>query len=204
MEPPHLVGIAGPSGAGKTTLARAMAAKIGENVTTVVSLDAYYCDQSTIAPDDRGKLNFDVPEAFDVDLLLLHLRQLAAGEAIDRPVYDFKRHVRTVRTERLVPGRLVVVEGLLALYTSDLRALFDTCVFIGADKSTCLARRLARDVRERGRSEAAVRVRWKTTVYPMCDQYVEPTRQYADLVLDGTASPDENAAAVLEQLSASV
>ena len=200
MEAPHLIGIAGPSGAGKTALARALARQLTGNVWAVVSLDAYYRDRSAIETKDRGKLNFDTPEALDVELLLVQLRQLAAGQVIKRPVYDFRRHMRTTRTERLVPGSVVVAEGLLALYTEDLRALFGTRVFIGADDETCLARRVVRDARDRGRGEAAVRLQWETTVRPMFERYVKPTRQYADLVLDGTVPLERNVTAVLQRL----
>ena len=200
MEAPHLIGIAGPSGAGKTVLARALARQLTGDAGAVVSLDAYYRDRSAIEAKDRSTLNFDILEALDVELLLVQLRQLAAGQAIERPLYDFSRHVRTTRTERLVPGSVVVAEGLLALHTEDLRALFGTRVFIGADDETCLARRVARDARDRGRSEAAVRLQWETTVRPMFERYVKPTRLYADLVLDGTVPLEQNVTAVLQRL----
>ena len=200
MEAPHLIGIAGPSGAGKTALARALARQLTGDTGVVVSLDAYYRDQSTVEAQDRGTLNFDTPEALDVELLLVQLRQLATGQAIERPVYDFRRHLRTTRMERLVPGSIVVAEGLLALHVEDLRALFGTRVFIGADDETCLARRVARDARDRGRSEATVQRQWETTVRPMCERYVTPTQQYADLVLDGTVPLEQNVTAVLQRL----
>ena len=200
MEAPHLIGIAGPSGAGKTALARALARQLTGNAGAVLSLDAYYLDRSAIEAKDRGKLNFDTPEALDIELLLVQLRQLAAGKAIERPVYDFRRHVRTTRTERLVQESVVVTEGLLALHTEDLRALFGMRVFIEANDETCLARRVVRDARDRGRSEAAVRLQWETTVRPMFEHYVKPTRQYADLVLDGTVPLEQNVTAVLQRL----
>ena len=197
MAVPHLIGIAGPSGAGKTALASCLAARLPRLSTAVLSLDSYYLDQSAIASDTSARLNFDTPESLDLELLARHLRQLVTGRPIECPVYDFRTHTRTRRTERVVPGAVVVVEGLLALHRPEIRTLFGTRVFVVADDATCLARRLARDAQERGRSEESVREQWVTTVRPMFKRYVESTQQYADVVVDGTEPLEQVASAVL-------
>ncbi len=197
---PHLIGIAGHSGAGKTALARELAAALRGAPGDVLSLDAYYVDRSGVDPAARARLDYDGPEALDWDLLRGHLRRLAAGRPIERPVYDFRRHVRSPRTERLVPGRAVVVEGRLALYDAAVRALLGTRVYIATDTETCLRRRVARDTRERGRTAAAVRAQWAATVQPAFARHVEPTRRHADLVVDGAEPLALLTAAVLRRI----
>ncbi len=198
--PPHLIGIAGHSGAGKTALARELAATLLGAPGDVLSLDAYYVDRGGVEPGARGRLDYDGPAALDWDLLRDHLRRLAAGRSVERPVYDFRHHVRSPRTERLVPGRVVVVEGRLALYDAAVRALLATRVYVATDAEICLGRRVARDTRERGRTAAAVRAQWRATVQPMFVRYVEPTRRHADLVVDGARPLAALAAAVLRRL----
>ena len=200
---PHLIGIAGHSGAGKTALARELAATLLGAPGDVLSLDAYYVDRSNVAPGARARLDYDGPEALDWDLLRGHLRRLAAGRPVERPVYDFRRHVRSPRTERLVPGRVVVVEGRLALYDAAVLALLGTRVYVATDAATCLGRRVARDTRERGRTVAAVRAQWEATVQPAFARWVEPTRRHADLILDGAEPLAALAAAVLRRVGSS-
>ncbi len=198
---PHLIGIAGHSGAGKTALARELAAALLGAPDDVLSLDAYYVDRSGLAPAARARLDYDGPEALDWTLLRDHLRGLAAGRPIERPVYDFRRHVRGAGTVRLVPGRAVVVEGRLALHDPAVRVLLGTRVFVATDPETCLHRRVARDTRERGRTVTAVRAQWEATVQPAFVRCVEPTRRHADLVVDGTQPLAALAAAVLRRMS---
>ena len=200
---PHLIGIAGHSGAGKTALARELAATLLGAPGDVLSLDAYYVDRSGVDPAARAQLDYDGPEALDWRLLRGHLRRLAAGRPVQRPVYDFRGHVRSPRTERLVPGRAVVVEGRLALYDAAVRALLGTRVFVATDAATCLSRRLARDTRERWRTAAAVRAQWEATVQPAFVRCVEPTRRHADLVVDGAEPLAALAAAVLRRVGSS-
>lgn len=182
---PHLIGIAGRSGSGKTALARELAALLLGAPGDVLSLDAYYADRRDVAPAARSRLDFDRPEALDRALLAEHLRRLAAGRPVERPVYDFHRHVRSRRTAPLAPGRVVIVEGRLALHHAEVRALLATRVYVAVDAETCLRRRLARDTRERGRTAASVRAQWRATVQPGFVRFVEPTRRHADLVVDG-------------------
>ncbi len=197
---PHLIGIAGHSGSGKTALARELAAALLGAPDDVLALDAYYVDRRGVEPAARARLDYDGPEALDWDLLLDHLRRLAAGRPVERPVYDFRSHLRSRRTERLVPGRVVIVEGRLALYDAAARALLGTRIFVATDAETCLRRRVARDTRERGRTAAAVRAQWRATVQPLFVRYVEPTRRHAGLVIDGAEPLAALAAAVLRAI----
>jgi uridine kinase len=178
------VGIAGPSGSGKTTLARAAADRYSG---VVFALDAYYHDQRGV---DESAINVDVPEAIDAALAIVHLHALVAGRAIDQPVYDFATHARTDQTRVLQPAPFVFVEGLFALYWTELRALMDARVFVALDHDECLRRRIDRDVRERGRSRAEVTSQYEGKVRPMYDRHVEPTRRHADVILDGRANID--------------
>jgi uridine kinase len=187
---PHLIGIAGPSGGGKTTLADALRGALGEAVP-VVPLDAYYRDTGALPPEQRVARNFDHPDAIDDALLVDQLQVLAAGRPVDRPIYDFSTHRRLAETVHVVPASFVVVEGLLTFYWPRLRQLLGTRIFLDAEDELCLARRIARDTTERGRTEASVRQQWESTVRPMFGRYVEPTAAYADAVCDGDRPLDE-------------
>ena len=180
----QLIGIAGGSGSGKTTLADALAAALVDAV--VVSLDAYYRDLAHLDSAARERRNFDTPEAFDWDPFVADLRALRGGETIRRPVYDFTTHTRRREVERVRPRRFVVVEGLLVLYHTEVRALLDTTVFLEVDDQTAIDRRVARDRRERGRHPDAVRAHYERDVQPMFDRHVRPTAQWAMLSLSGT------------------
>ncbi|MDH4037522.1 MAG: uridine kinase [Candidatus Krumholzibacteria bacterium] len=179
---PHVVAIAGPSGSGKTSLARLLAAGVpGGGV--VVALDAYYRDQRGV-PDDQ--INVDVPDALDHALLIRQVAALAAGQPVRQPVYDYATHARLDDTRRVDPAPFVIVEGLFALYWSDVRAVVTTPVYLNLAHDACLARRVARDVAERGREADAVRQHYQRSVRPMYDRHVHPTRAYARLLLDAT------------------
>ena len=195
---PYVIGIAGPSCAGKTALAQRLAELLNDAV--VFALDSYYRDLSDLEPSGRADYNFDVPEALDDGLFLGHLRALTRGEAVDTPVYDFSTHCRRPETTRLEPGRVVLVEGLYALYWAAARDLMALKVFIEASEGVILARRTARDVRERGRTPESVQAQYARTVRPMYERYALPTRRFADLVLDGTEPVDGLARKVLAEL----
>lgn len=200
MPGPFVIAIAGASGSGKTTLARRLAGALGAPDVAVVPVDAYYRDRPSATPGERAAANYDAPDAIDASLLESHLALLRAGRSVERPVYDFRTHRRT-RASRLVrPGRYLVVEGILALHWPALRALYDMTVFVEIDEATALARRLARDIRERGRDEKDVRGQWRLSVWPMFLRHVAPTRRLADLAIDGAAPID----ACAEQLAARV
>jgi len=187
---PRLVAIAGPSCSGKTTLARALAARPGA-AATILPLDAYYRDFSGVSHHD---VEVDVPDAIDHALLVAHLRALACGETITRPLYDYATHSRQADGETVVPGEVVIVEGLFALYWKDVRDLLSHAVFVDATREVCLARRVARDVRERGRDEASIRHQFAHKVWPNYERYVLPTRDHATLVVSGLDEADALAA----------
>jgi uridine kinase len=193
---PHVVAIAGPSGSGKTSLARLLAGRVpGGGV--VVALDAYYRDQRGV-PDDE--LNVDVPAALDHVLLIEQVTALAAGRPVRQPVYDYATHARLEDTRGVDPAPFVILEGLFALYWPDVRAVLTTPVYLDLAHNECLARRIARDVAERGRQAEAVRQHYERSVRPMYDRHVHPTRVHARFVLDG-AQPLE---ALVEQALAAL
>lgn len=194
---PHLIGIAGCSGAGKTTVARGLAHRLpGGGV--VLPLDAYYRD---LVPAGQVPIvtNFDEPQAFDVALLLRHLRSLREGHPVDRPVYDFVRHRRQDETIHLRPRGFVIAEGLFALHWPAARALYHSQVFLTAHNRLRLSRRLTRDTTERGRDAISVRRQWRDTVAPMSTRYVEPTQRFADAVIDADDSVDRVVSALIER-----
>ena len=191
---PYLVGIAGPSCAGKSYLSAHLARHLG---AAILNLDSYYSDLQHIGLEQRAQINFDHPEALDSGLLIDHVRQLSRGDAIEKPVYDFKIHARTGETERLAPREFMIVEGLFALYWEDIRALQQTKVFVDLGEDICLARRVERDMRERGRTRESVLEQFSTTVQPMAQRYVHPTRQFADVVLTGDGEIGEGVERVL-------
>jgi uridine kinase len=199
-EKPFLIGIAGPSGAGKTELAFRLVEALTARAALRVPLDHYYRDLAGLGPALRDNRNFDHPDALDRDLLVAQLTGLARGHEVEMPVYSFDTHTRAAHGRRVAPGGVIVVDGLYSLYWPDVRGLFHTKLFMDADHTTCLARRIARDVRERGRTEASVRAQYELTVRPMYERFVRPTREFADLVLRGEDPPETNAATVLAHM----
>lgn len=178
---PCIIAIAGASCSGKSTLARALVDHLKD--TTLLSLDSYYHDQRGTSDHD---INVDVPESLDSALLTAHVVALSRGEKVEVPVYDFSTHGRTDDTCALVPGNVVIVEGLFSLYWPEVRAVLSGSVFMVADADACLARRIARDSRERGRSESSISHQFTHKVLPMYERYVAPTRRHAGVILSGT------------------
>ena len=188
---PFLVGIAGGTGSGKSTLARALAGRYAAAGTALVEQDSYYLDRSHLSRQERAALNFDEPAAVDFELLGRDLRRLAQGVAIEKPRYSFVEHARTGEFDRVEPAPLVIVEGLFAFWDGRVREQMGLRVFLEAEEPVRLARRLERDLNERGRTRQSVIAQFETTVRPMHRRYVEPMKSLASLVLDTTATPIE-------------
>ena len=180
-----VIGIAGGTGSGKTTLTRRIQQVFGEDVS-VVYHDNYYKAHPNMTYDERSALNYDHPDAFDTDLLVEDLKALCAGQTIQCPVYDYAIHNRSQETVTVRPTKVVIVEGILIFHDPALRELMDIKIFVDTDADVRILRRILRDVKERGRSLDSVIDQYLTTVKPMHQQFVQPSRQYADLVvLDG-------------------
>jgi uridine kinase len=197
---PLLVGIAGGSGSGKSSLAGALASTLGAAAVSRLSQDAYYRDRSAQAPAARSAVNYDVPDALDAPLFLADLGALRAGRPIRPPMYCFSTHCRTGQAEPVVPRAIVLIDGILLLWEPAVRAALDLSIYLDAPEDLRLMRRIARDVAERGRTAEDARWQFQTTVREAHDAFVEPTRAMADLVLANVAPLErvvEVAAAVI-------
>ncbi|HNY68573.1 MAG TPA: uridine kinase [Bacillota bacterium] len=177
-----VVGIAGGSGSGKTTVVRAISEAFG-NAVAVLEHDAYYRDQSCLSFDERLKTNYDHPFAFDTDLYIDHAEQLVSGRAVDRPVYSFESYTRTSDTVCVRPAGVLILEGILVLEDARIRELMDIKAFVDADPDVRFIRRLMRDVQDRGRTLDSVVDQYLNVVRPMHLQFVEPTKRYADVII---------------------
>jgi len=186
--PPLVIGVAGGTGAGKTTLVDRICSKYSHSSVAVLDQDSYYKDQSHLGKEERNALNFDDPCALDHDLLFLHVQQLQAGTGIEKPVYCFAAHCRTGEAKLIAPASLIVIEGILALYDARLRSLMDLTIFVHAEADVRFIRRLRRDVAKRGRTVESVIVQYQKSVRPMHNLHVEPTKRFADLIVDATNS----------------
>lgn len=182
MEKTLVIGIAGGTGSGKTTLVKKLAEHFGGKVT-MLSHDNYYKCRDDLAFEERCKLNYDEPDAMDTSLMVYHLEQLRRGQAIDCPVYDFTQHNRSKETVRIEPKQVIIVEGILIFENEQLRNLMDMRIFVDADADTRLCRRIKRDVTKRGRSLESVLEQYEATVKPMHEKHVEPSKKYADVVV---------------------
>jgi uridine kinase len=178
-----VVGVAGGSGSGKSTVVARIVDALGVGQVAVVAQDHYYRDRADLTPAARRRINYDHPQAIDEPLFVAHVRALASGQAIDRPTYNFVRHLRMPRTVRLEPRPCVVVEGILVLEAATLRELLDLKIFVDTDADVRFIRRLLRDMEERGRTLADVVAQYLESVRPMHLQFVEPSKRYADLIL---------------------
>lgn len=176
------VGVAGGTGSGKTTLTRALLDRFSGQ-SSVVFMDNYYKDQSHLTWDERVVTNYDAPEAFDVELMAEHLRQLRSGHAIDCPVYNFAEHNRAAETVRVEPSPVLVIEGILLFALPELTEQLDLKLFVDTDADVRILRRIQRDVVERGRSLASVEEQYLKTVKPMHELYVDPSKRSADLII---------------------
>ena len=183
MSQPFLVAVAGGTGSGKTTVAHRLAETLGIERFALMKLDSYYCDQAHLPLHDRGTTNYDHPDAFDWPLLLSHLRSLRAGLPVEVPVYDFATHTRSSDSVRVSPAQVVCLEGILVLYDAELRDLFDLKVFVHTDADIRFIRRLERDVAERGRTPESVIEQYLTTVRTAHEQFIEPSKRHADVIV---------------------
>jgi uridine kinase len=183
MGRPFLLAVAGGTGSGKTTVARRLADSMGPNRFALMKLDSYYCDQADQPAEARRRINYDHPDAFDWPLLRDHLRSLLDGVGVDVPVYDYGRDTRSPDVVRVEPAQVVCIEGILVLYEAELRSLFDLKVYVDTDADIRFIRRLQRDIAERGRSAESVIDQYLTTVRPAHEQFVEPSKRYADVII---------------------
>ena len=193
-----MLGIAGCSGSGKTTLAVELARQLD---ATLFPLDLYYRDLSQFPLDSRHKRNFDHPDSLESELIVEHVRALANGKTIQRPVYDFKTHSRVAGAfDTVTPAGVVIVEGILALHYAELRPLYTFSIYVNAPHDVCLARRIHRDMRERGRTEESVREQFEATARPMADLYVTPSAARASVIVEGTDALDWSVEQILQRM----
>ncbi len=178
-----IIGIAGGTGSGKTTVVDQIVKELPVDEVCVISQDSYYHDTSHLSIEDRKKINFDHPKAIDFDLLVSHLQQLRNGYAFEQPVYSFVEHNRTGETITTYPKKVIIVEGILILAHPDIREMFDIKIFVHADSDERLIRRLKRDIATRGRDLEEVLTRYQTTLKPMHQQFIEPTKEFADIII---------------------
>ncbi len=180
---PLVIGLAGGTGSGKTTIASKIAKSIGEEQSVLMPQDAYYRAQNDLPLESRKLTNYDEPSAFDNELMVLQLKKLIDGEAIERPIYDYSQHNRASETEIIQPKDVIIIEGIMALHFEHLRELMTLKVFVDAPPDERFIRRLERDVKERGRDAESVINQYRRTVKPMHDLFIEPTKQHANLIV---------------------
>ncbi|MRT17395.1 uridine kinase [Vitellibacter sp. q18] len=178
-----IIGIAGGTGSGKTTVVDQIVEELPADEVCVISQDSYYHDTSHLSFEDRKKINFDHPKAIDFDLLVSHLKELREGNSFEQPVYSFVEHNRTGETITTFPKKVIIVEGILILAHPDIRDMFDIKIFVHADSDERLIRRLKRDIATRGRDLEEVLNRYQTTLKPMHQQFIEPTKEFADIII---------------------
>jgi uridine kinase len=180
---PLVIGIAGGTGSGKTTVALAIINSVGEDKVAYIQHDAYYKDLSDLPPAQRAQINFDHPNSLDTELMSQHIRCLVNAEDIEVPVYDFAHHTRTAETIKVPARSIIVVEGILIFTESEVRDLCDVKIFVDTDADIRLSRRIERDINERGRTVESVIKQYQTTVRPMHLEFVEPSKRYADVII---------------------
>mgnify|MGYP002777090304 CR=1 FL=1 len=180
---PLIIGIAGGTGSGKTTVARRVAAAFEDASVAFVEMDAYYRSHAGLTMEELHRLNWDHPDAFDIDLFAAHLDRLARGEAIDRPIYDYATHARRAETQRVEPADVIVVDGILLLVDERVRSRLDVKVFVDADADIRLVRRIRRDMASRGRPLEEILDQYVSTVRPMHLQFIEPSKRWADVIV---------------------
>ena len=180
---PLVVGIAGGTGSGKTTVAKTINGSLPVGSVAAIEFDAYYRDLPGMTPDERAHINFDHPDALEIELLVEHLARLKAGEGVDVPIYDFKIHRRRQESRRVEPARVILVEGILVFVDPRVREHLDMKIFVDTDADIRVFRRIRRDMEQRGRTFESIRDQYYKTVRPMHLQFVEPSKRWADLII---------------------
>ncbi|MEW6084362.1 MAG: uridine kinase [Chloroflexota bacterium] len=180
---PLVIGIAGGSGSGKTTVAQAILNRVGANHIAFLQHDSYYKDLSGLPPVQRAEINFDHPNSLETDLLIQHIASLRDGKPVQVPIYDFSSDRRTERTFTVEPRKVIIVEGILIFTEAKLREMFDVKIFVDTDPDLRFIRRLQRDLAERGRTTESVIKQYQSTVRPMHLEFVEPSKRYADVII---------------------
>jgi uridine kinase len=180
---PFLIGIAGGTGSGKTTVANAIVKRVGEERIAILSHDSYYRDFVDLPKDILDRQNFDHPDSLESELLVRHLKALKQGMVVETPIYDFKVHRRAAESRRVEPRKVILVDGILIYAEPELRKLFDVKIYVDTDADIRFIRRLKRDIAERGRTVESVVKQYESTVRPMHMEFVEPSKRYADLIV---------------------
>lgn len=183
MSKPIIIGIAGGSGSGKSTVTEELFSKIDESNILIIEQDSYYKDQSELEYEERVKINYDNPLAFDNDLLIKDLLALKDGNSINKPIYDFEKHTRKKETVLVEPKEIIILEGILILAEDRIRDLLDIKIFVDTDSDVRIIRRILRDIKDRGRSLESVILQYLSTVRPAHLQFVEPSKRYADIII---------------------
>ena len=180
---PVLIGVAGGSGSGKTTVSQTILERVGGDRIAYIQHDAYYRDRSNLPFEERVRINYDHPDSLETDLMVEHLKALRAGQTVELPVYDFAWHVRTTETRPIEPRPIILAEGILIFVDRALREMFDIKIFVDTDADLRFIRRLQRDIAERGRTRESVVEQYLETVRPMHLEFVEPSKRYADIII---------------------
>lgn len=182
MDSIMVIGVAGGTGSGKTTITNQIKERLGDDIT-VITHDNYYCAHHEMTYEERTLLNYDHPDAYETELMVEHLAALRRGESVEVPVYDFSIYDRTDKTVTVKPSRVIIVEGIVIFAHPELRELMDVKVFVDCDADVRILRRIMRDVKERGRSLDSVVNQYLSTVKPMHEAFVEPSKKYADVII---------------------
>ena len=183
LSKPILIGICGGTGSGKSTVARAIFESLPETNISIIEQDAYYKDQTHLEMQDRVKTNYDHPLAFDTDLLIDHMKSLSEGDHIEKPIYDFSEHTRSCDSVRVESRDIIILEGIMIFEDKRLRDMMDIKIFVDTDADIRIIRRITRDIRERGRTLESVIGQYLSTVKPAHEQFIEPTKKFADLII---------------------